>query len=248
MRLEIDGISKAFGEQPIFSSFSASFEENAVTILLGPSGCGKTSLLRMIAGLLPPDSGTIRGMDPASLSFVFQEPRLVPWLSVEDNVALAVRDSLKPLAARERALKFLGLVGLGDFARRKPRILSGGMRQRASLARAFCRPAALLLMDEPFQSLDLKLRLSLMDEFVKLWQEEPKTVVFVTHDIQEALYLGDEVLVLGGSPAEIVDRFSIRQCRGTRDLADPGMSELERRLYVSLVKGRGSPRPARRSE
>jgi NitT/TauT family transport system ATP-binding protein len=241
MQLEIDGISKSFGPQSVFSNFSARFGENAITVLLGPSGCGKTSLLRMIAGLLPPDSGSISGAESDDLSFVFQEPRLIPWLSVEDNVALAARDRLAKAQARERALGFLSIVGLDSFAQRKPRALSGGMRQRASLARAFCRPAGLLLMDEPFQSLDLRLRLSLMDEFVKLWEREPKTVVFVTHDIQEALYLGDEVLSLGGSPAEIIDRFSIRVRRGERDLGDPAMSELERRLYFSLVKGRGRP-------
>jgi len=242
MPLEINGVSKAFGRQSVFSNFSAHFGENAITVLLGPSGCGKTSLLRMIAGLLSPDSGSISGMESERLSFVFQEPRLVPWLCVEDNVALAARDRLSRAQARERALGFLSIVGLDSFAQRKPRALSGGMRQRASLARAFCRPAGLLLMDEPFQSLDLRLRLSLMDEFIKLWEREPKTVVFVTHDIQEALYLGDEVLSLGGSPAEIIDRFAIPARRGERDLTDDSMNELERRLYYSLVKGRGLPR------
>lgn len=242
MPLEIAGISKRFGTQAVFSDFSARFEDMRITVLLGPSGCGKTSLLRMMAGVLALDSGSISGLEGNSLSFVFQEPRLVPWLSVEENVALSARDSMPKARALERARGFLSIVGLDSFAQRKPRALSGGMRQRASLARAFCRPAGILLMDEPFQSLDLKLRLSLMDEFAMLWEREPKTVVFVTHDIQEALYLGDEVLSLGGSPAGVIDRFAVPARRGERDLADPLMSELERRLFRTLVTGRARPR------
>jgi NitT/TauT family transport system ATP-binding protein len=235
MPLELRGISKAFGAQKIFEDFSSLFGDRSISVILGPSGCGKTSLLRMIAGLLEPDSGSISGFDPESLSYVFQEPRLAPWLSVEENVALSVRDRLGSLQARERARRFLDLVGLSEFAQRKPSSLSGGMRQRASLARAFCRPASLLLMDEPFQSLDLKLRLSLMDEFARLWEEDPKTVVFVTHDAQEALYLGDEIIVLGKAPASILDRFPLPPRRGKRDLADPSLAELERRLYRSIL-------------
>lgn len=233
MRLELTGISKSFGKLELFSGFACAFEEGSVTVLLGPSGCGKTSLLRMIAGLLSPDSGIISGVNLDKLSFVFQEPRLAPWLSVEENVALAARDVLPRREALDRARRFIELVDLRDSAKAKPRSLSGGMRQRVSLARAFCRPAELLLMDEPFQSLDLGLRLSLMDEFTALWREEPKTALFVTHDIHEALYLGDEIVVLGGSPLGVVDRFPVHPERGSRDLSD--MTELEKRLYRSLL-------------
>lgn len=238
MPLELEGVSKSFGNHLLFSNFSATFAERAITVLLGPSGCGKTSLLKIVAGLLPPDSGRVSGVDGDGLSFVFQEPRLAPWLSVEENVALAARDVLPRREALERARRFISLVGLSDRARMKPAGLSGGMRQRVSLARAFCRPASLLLMDEPFQSLDLSLRLSLMDEFILLWREEPKTVLFVTHDIQEALYLGDEILVLGLSPLSVLDRFSLPIERGSRDLAE--MTELERRLYGSVLGDRKS--------
>jgi NitT/TauT family transport system ATP-binding protein len=235
MNIEISGLSKSFGELVIFSDFSASFPGKSVNVLLGPSGCGKTSLLRMVAGLLPPDSGSILGADPERLSYVFQEPRLIPWLSVEENVSLAAADALPKPLTLERARHFLEVVGLSDFAQRKPRQLSGGMRQRASLARAFCRPADLLLMDEPFQSLDLKSRLSLLDGFIALWEEEPKTVVFVTHDVQEALYLGDSVRALSKAPARVLDSFGIAQGRGERDLSSPSLTELEHRLYRSIL-------------
>ncbi len=239
MDIKLEALSKSFGNLPVCQDLNLLFKENRVNVLLGPSGCGKTSILRMVAGSLAPDAGSISGVERENLSYVFQEPRLLPWLSARMNIALAVLDRMPLKAALLRADRYLDALGLADFSQALPSALSGGMRQRVSLARAFCRPAGILLMDEPFQALDLGLRLRLLDEFSRLWEEEAKTVIFVTHDIQEALYLGDSLTILSPRPARILDSFDIEEARDTRDLACDKMTRLEHRLYKLLLGDQG---------
>lgn len=182
--------------------------------LVGPSGCGKSTLLRIVAGLLAPTSGTIRvaGQLPAAarraalrVSFVFQDATLLPWRSVAENVRLPLELGRMP-GRRRPALVAKGLarVGLADFADRYPRQLSGGMRMRASLARALVTEPELLLMDEPFGALDDISRQRLNEELLGLWAEQGWTVVFVTHNISEAVFLSQRVLVMGPRPGRIV--------------------------------------------
>lgn len=231
MAYSISGLRLRYGERAVFDGFSLELEPHTATAVLGPSGCGKTSLLMSVAGLLPAAEADRSGFGSARFGFAFQEPRLLPWLSAEDNVAFVLRRSLEKTAARERARDFLDRVGLGRELSKRPSELSGGMRQRVSLARAFAFPSDVLLMDEPFQSVDPRTRAGLVETFQELEAEERRTVLFVTHDIAEALRIGDRVCALAGGPAVMV--ADLRP-----DPKDENeRRELETRLYSLAFSG-----------
>ncbi|MDD3980688.1 MAG: ATP-binding cassette domain-containing protein, partial [Spirochaetales bacterium] len=175
-------IEKSFGARQVLAGISADFPSSSVTAILGPSGCGKTSFLNILAGLIPADSGRLIGFPQASFSYSFQDPRLLPWLSSLDNILFALSGLENEKNIRDRALRFIAAAGLEAYASFKPPALSGGMRRRLSLARAFSYPSEVLLLDEAFSSVDLKLRIDLMDLFSLLWREERRTTIFVTHD------------------------------------------------------------------
>lgn len=193
-----------------------SLTEGEFVSIVGPSGAGKTTLLRAISGLTEPDRGTVRHRGevltevPGWLSIVFQEynKTLFPWLSVSKNVMLAVR-SLAKADAKARTMEALGLVGLSEFAGRYPWELSGGMQQRVALARAMVSRPELLMMDEPFASVDALTRGSLEDMVQRLWAEGGFTALLVTHDIGEAVYLSDRVLVLSARPSTVLTEIDI---------------------------------------
>ena len=194
--IELRNVTQKYGALTVYENFSLSLEEGKIACILGTSGCGKTTLLNMLAGLVP-FSGTIEPMQPCS--YIFQQPRLVPNLTVEGNLRLVCRD-----AARIRDM--LGRIGLADKAKAYPVELSGGQAQRVSIARAFLHPSSLLLMDEPFSSLDTALKIRLMRLFAEIWREERRTVLFVTHDVEEAYMLAHRALVLrGGKIAADID-------------------------------------------
>jgi NitT/TauT family transport system ATP-binding protein len=228
-------VSKAFGELQVLDRFSLEIPRGRVSAVLGPSGCGKTTLLNILSGLLPSDTGERVGLEEARFSYVFQEPRLIPSLSALRNVELVLRANLPHPERHERALHFLTAVGLQDAAHQKPGQLSGGMRQRAALARAFAFPSDLLLLDEPFQSVDLKTRIGLMDAFLALQAEDPRTVVFVTHEVKEALYLGDSVVVLSDRPARVLDRVELTLPREQRRYGSSELSGMEASLYRLIL-------------
>ena len=180
--------------------------------IVGPSGCGKTTLLRILGGLLSGSSGSVellgrRVTGPSrSVGMVFQDPVLLPWRTVLENVMLPVAVlRLDRQTYRQRALELLGLVGLAGFEDKYPHELSGGMRQRVSLARALVHDPALLLMDEPFGALDAMTREAMNLELQRIWRESGKTVAFITHSIPEAVFLGDRVVVMSPRPGRIVD-------------------------------------------
>lgn len=194
--IELRNVTQKYGALTVYENFSLSLEEGKIACILGTSGCGKTTLLNMLAELVP-FSGTIEPMQPCS--YIFQQPRLVPNLTVEGNLRLVCRG-----AARIRDM--LGRVGLADKAKAYPVELSGGQAQRVSIARAFLHPSSLLLMDEPFSSLDTALKIRLMRLFAEIWREERRTVLFVTHDVEEAYMLAHRALVLrGGKIAADID-------------------------------------------
>jgi NitT/TauT family transport system ATP-binding protein len=212
MKLECRHLSKIFGEgaKATRALEDISFEtyEGEFLCILGPSGCGKSTLLRIIAGLLDPTTGdvTYSGNNPAGPlnSMVFQEHGIFPWMNVIDNVAFGLEMRGVPQKERySRSLDFLKRVGLSTYAYRKPHELSVGMRQRIAIARAFVNNPEILLMDEPFGSLDAQTRLILQTELLKIWSDHKKTVIFVTHDIEEAILLGDRVLVMTRVPGRI---------------------------------------------
>src|SRR6202012_5888901 len=186
-------------------------------VLVGPSGCGKSSLLMMMAGLRHPTSGTIlvsgvliKDRDPNRVGVVFQEPSLFPWLTAEENVEFPL--TLRGVAKKDRRAKAqeaLQLVGLEGFGSRHPHELSGGMKQRVSIARGLVQDPPVLLMDEPFAALDEQTRMTMGDELLRIWAATGKTIVFVTHSLTEAVYLADDVIVMSPLPGRIVDRLEV---------------------------------------
>ncbi|MGJ4943922.1 ABC transporter ATP-binding protein [Bradyrhizobium sp. HKCCYLS1011] len=187
-------------------------------VLVGPSGCGKSTLLMMMAGLRQQTSGTITVSgapmpqpDPNRVGVVFQEPSLFPWLTAEDNVEFPLALRGVPKAERRaRAQDALKLVGLDGFGRRHPHELSGGMKQRVSIARGLVQDPPVLLMDEPFAALDEQTRMTMGDELLRIWAATGKTVVFVTHSLTEAVYLADEVIVMSARPGRVVDHLQVQ--------------------------------------
>ena len=210
-------------------SFAAGGHE--IVSVVGPSGCGKTTLLKLLSGLLRPTSGSIRFEDGGSRSglpnaLVFQEHGVFPWLTVVDNVAFGLEmRGVRAAERRERARAFLGRGGLLDFGGRYPHELSSGMRQRVGIARAFVSGAPILLLDEPFGALDAQTRLLLQQELLGIWQQDRKLVVFVTHDIEEAILMGDRVLVMSGRPGRILEEIRIPLPR-PRSLAAPDRPDI----------------------
>jgi NitT/TauT family transport system ATP-binding protein len=240
-----------FGSEIVFDDLRFEVERGEFLCILGPSGCGKSTALRLIGGLLAPSAGgvSIDGR-PAEenwrrLAYVFQAPRLVPWRDARDNVALALelRDpSIGKAERRERADKLLARVGLGADARKFPRMLSGGERQRVAIARALAVEPEIILMDEPFSALDVNTRQRLRQELIELWRETRKTIVFVTHDIDEALVLADRILVFSGKPARVLDVLAIDAPRPRRVEDVPELGAHRARLHALFrTLGNGAP-------
>lgn len=231
----LSGVTKSYGELEVLSSFSAEFKPSSVTAILGPSGAGKTTILNIMAGLLAPDSGTVSGFRDASFSYSFQEPRLLPWLSSFQNILFALSGYPDRELAEGRARRFMEQAGLMDFGNLKPAQLSGGMKRRLSLARAFAYPSDVLLMDEAFAAVDLKMRIELMDLFSLLWREEKRTTIMVTHEVHDALYLADSVILLSARPARALDVVHIDIPREERKFGSRDFLEAEARLYGQIL-------------
>lgn len=208
--LSLRGVSKTYpGGAPVLAPLDVDVPRGEFLTLLGPSGCGKSTLLRLMAGLLAPSAGSVRrGAD--RLGFVFQEPTLMPWATVQRNVSLPLELAHRPPEIiRGQVDAALGAVGLSRFAGHRPRQLSGGMRMRASLARALVDEPELLLMDEPFGALDEITRHRLDADLLALWRARRLTVIFVTHSIAEAVFLSTRVLVLSPNPGRVAGEVRI---------------------------------------
>ncbi|WP_416052454.1 ABC transporter ATP-binding protein [Cupriavidus basilensis] len=248
VRLTIDQVSHHFTLRdqvlPVLSRVSLTAEPGEFVALLGPSGCGKSTLLRLVAGLEPPRRGTlavdgvpIGGPDPSRV-VVFQDPTLYPWRTVWDNAALGLEARGLLGSQRERVDDALARVGLTEFARAYPRQLSGGMAQRAALARALVNEPRLLILDEPLGKLDSLTRLSMQGELVSLWQRSRFTALLVTHDVEEALLLATRVIVFSERPARITAEIKIdRDYPRHRD--DPELIRLRREILGLLGLGQG---------
>ena len=207
--ISVDGVSKVFdtpgGPVEALVDVSMDVSPGERVCLVGPSGCGKSTLLRILAGLSDPTSGTVTfgrpDGAPIRKTMVFQDHGLFPWMPLLDNVAFALEaEGAARDERRRRAQALLEQLGLGGFQDRFPDELSGGMRQRAAIARALLTEPQVLLMDEPFSALDAQSKLVLQDELMRLWDEGGQTVIYVTHDIREAVVLGDRVMVMTGRP------------------------------------------------
>ena len=223
MTFEIENVSKTFvsndNEEEIFAlkDINLTIETGEFISFVGPSGCGKTTLLRIIEGFENPTGGTIKDdgeivTEPSNeRGFIFQNYSLFPWLNVIDNVIFGLNINEKPEdESRERAMNYLETVGLKDFAKRYPHELSGGMKQRVAIIRSLINDSKSLLMDETFSALDIQTKHKLQNQIHKICKEQNKTIIFVTHDIDEAVFLSDEIVVLSRRPGTIKKIFEIK--------------------------------------
>jgi NitT/TauT family transport system ATP-binding protein len=233
--LSFEGITKSFDELPVVApTFDLNVQRGQFVVFLGPSGCGKTTLMRMVGGLETPTSGTIR-LNGAALhkpdkrrGMVFQSYSSFPWLTVEKNIAFGMKylHELSRAEKAERTQHYMALVGLTDFAKSYPSRISGGMRQRVAIARTLAAGSEVLLMDEPFGALDAQRREQLQVEMRRIQNTDTKTIVFVTHDVEEAIFLADRVIVFSPRPARVTADIDIRSQLGPdrtlelRDSAD----------------------------
>jgi NitT/TauT family transport system ATP-binding protein len=243
-RISIRNLGKRFGQLQVFRGIDFEVGAREIVAIVGPSGCGKTTLLRCIAGLLPHDEGDILVGDRqvnepiAGVAMVFQHFGLFPWKTVYDNVAYGLRmagASKAEIAARVPA--FVELVGLAGFEHAYPYQMSGGMQQRCGLARALAVEPRVLLMDEPFAAVDAQTREILQFELLRIWEERPTTMVFVTHSIEEAVLMGDRVIVLKGRPSKIDETITIdlARPRSRATLREPRFAELRERVWGRLM-------------
>jgi NitT/TauT family transport system ATP-binding protein len=246
-KLVVDHVYKRYWREKLdrevvaLSDVSLAVEEGEFLAIVGPSGCGKTSLMNIIAGLLPYEEGTVSidgqrvhgpGTDRA---VVFQHSSLLPWRSVAGNVryGMEMQRRFDETTMRERCDKFVEMVGLRGFEKHYPGELSGGMQQRVNLARALAADPKVLLMDEPFAALDAQTREFMQAELLKIWSRDKKTVVFITHQINEAVYLADRVVVMSPRPGRIKDIFKIPfvRPRGLELKRDPKFLEIEDAIW-----------------
>jgi len=234
-KVEVD-VSQRFGDLVVLDRLRFSIAANEFVCLLGRSGCGKTTLANLMAGLLPCSEGsvTIDGVpaDPRrhELAFVFQEPSLWPWRTVRNNIKIGLE--IKGVAHAEidrRVQAMIELVGLEGFEDYYPYQISGGMKQRVAIARAFAVDADLILMDEPFAALDAQTRTSMQAEVLRIWEQRKTTVVFVTHNLEEAVYLAERIVVLTEKPTRIKASLGVDLPR-PRDFAHPRFVALRKRL------------------
>ena len=203
MKISINNLNKSFGSKIVFKDFNLDLNDEKINCIVGKSGCGKSTFLNIISGLTDIDSGEILGINTCDISYVFQEDRLIDWLTVEENISLVVKRIYDKKKIKKLCDKYLDLVGIKEYKNYYPQMLSGGLRQRVNIARSFIYPSKIIIMDEPFKSIDVVNKEIIMNNFKKILEKEKRTVLFVTHDIDEAILLSDKIYVLGNSPVEI---------------------------------------------
>ncbi|MGM0447132.1 MAG: ABC transporter ATP-binding protein [Methanobacteriota archaeon] len=240
--LAVDGLRKQYGDTVALDGIDLAVADGEFVAVVGPSGCGKSTLLRVFSGLEPEfcgrvavDGTDVRDGGSDAVGMVFQEPRLLDWADVRENVAVGLPADVDPdrQAARERVDDLIETVGLDGFAESRPDELSGGMAQRVSLARGLAYDPAVLLLDEPFSALDRLTKADQQDHLLDVWDERGTTVVLVTHDVEEAVYLADRVVVLGGQPGTVESVVDVDIDR-PRERADGDLVALRREVTAAL--------------
>ncbi len=242
-QISVRGLTKRYDKLTVFSGIDFDVQGREIVAMVGPSGCGKTTLLRCIDGLIPA-AGEVRidgqriTEPPPGVAMVFQHFGLFPWKTVYDNVAYGLRMAGASAAeVAERVPAFIGLVGLAGFEHAYPYQMSGGMQQRCGLARALAIEPSVLLMDEPFAAVDAQTREILQFELLRIWERRPTTMLFVTHSIEEAVLMGDRVVVLKGRPSRIDQDIAIDlpRPRSRETLSLPRFSELRELVWGNLM-------------
>ncbi len=220
--LKADRLTKRFGDLLVIDNWSLELKEGEKIVLLGPSGCGKTTFFRIVSGLERQSEGKVETFVD-KIGYVFQEPRLLPWRTVYDNLKIILDDEKK-------IKQIIGMMGLEGFEILLPSKLSGGMKQRVNIARSLLVEPQILLMDEPFTSLDLNIKLSIIKDMEKMWKKTYFSILMVTHDIKEALMLGNKVVILSQRPSRILKVFDIDLSEEEKNIYDKSFLELESQI------------------
>jgi len=243
-RIEIEGVGKRYGDLQVFQDINLTFGEREIVTVVGPSGCGKTTLLRCICGLLPINKGAVRidGVEVKEplpgVAMVFQHFGLFPWKTVAQNVGYGLQMAgVEKNIIADKVPHYINLVGLTGFEESYPHQLSGGMQQRCGLARALATEPSVLLMDEPFAAIDAQTREILQFELLRIWESRPTTMVFVTHSIDEAVLMGDRVVVLKGRPSSVFEVIDVRlpHPRNRDTLSSPRFAEVREHVWSNLM-------------
>jgi NitT/TauT family transport system ATP-binding protein len=249
--IAVDHLSKIYGKGDTalvaLDDISLKVSEGRFVTIVGPSGCGKSTLLQILAGLVMPSTGTVSvdrkavtGPSPDKIGVMFQDAWLLPWKTAVENVEFPLALRRLPRAERrKRALPLLDLVGLAQFADRYPDELSGGMRQRVAIARCLVQEPRVLLMDEPFAALDEQTRTRMGNELLQIWEKSGGTVVFVTHGLTEAIYLADEIFVMGARPGRIIEHIAVDlpRPRGIDIIGSEAFGRMRNRLWHLIAGG-----------
>jgi len=232
MNVKIENLHKDYGGKPVYKNFNIEFEENKVNVLMGESGCGKTTLLNIIARLTPYE-GKISGADDKKISYIFQNPRLIGGMTVYKNLEYVLLNIYRK-EEREKIIKdILREVELSEKETGYPEELSGGQARRVTLARAFIYPSKIILADEPFTSLDIGLKYRLINLFKALLKKNPRTVVFVTHDADEAVLMADKIFILGNN--EIKAELNMNSDKNERDVSSDECNKIRKEIYKNLI-------------
>ena len=241
--LELRGISKTFASTTALSTMDLTIERGSFVSIVGPSGCGKSTLFNVLSGLIQPDGGSINleGRDvigaTGHVGYMLQKDLLVPWRTVLGNITLGARLKGKVTAEdRDQAKGFAEKYGLGDFLNHYPSALSGGMRQRVALMRTLATNHQLLLLDEPFGALDAQTRFEMQQWLLQVWRDTQRTVLFITHDVDEAVFLSDRILVMSPRPGRVVDDLAVNlpRPRTLDTLVSPAFTEIKSKVLHQL--------------
>jgi ABC-type nitrate/sulfonate/bicarbonate transport system ATPase subunit len=241
VKIRFESFTKCFGDLLVLDNIDATLYENEFICIVGPTGCGKTTLANLVCGLLPPTKGkvTVDGdeVDPRkhNIAFVFQEVAILPWRTVEDNIKLGLELKRFPKGEiKIRVHEMIDLLGLRGFEKSFPNQVSGGMKQRVDIARAFCADTDLLFMDEPFCQNDEKTRFYMLNLLIQLWEKKKRTIIFVTHNIEEAVYLAERIIVFTQKPTKIREEIIVNLPR-PRDVSTPEFVKIRERV-TELIK------------